>query len=95
MVHEAPQITKSVKLHLNLQVFAENIDQEELGESQIFRILRVKFKTKTDAEIVDLVREEPARAVAEFLANPSDLKNLMDALKEMNGGVNELSDFED
>jgi hypothetical protein len=44
---------------------------------------------------VDLIREEPARAVSEFLANPKDLKNLMAALKEMNGGASELSDFED
>jgi hypothetical protein len=78
-----------------LRETAENINQEELSESQIFRILRLKFKTKTDGEIVDLVREEPARAVAEFLANPKDLKKLMTALKEMNGGVSELSDFED
>lgn len=96
MLVYSPAITQMIyEFSLSLRETAENIDQEELGESQIFRILRVKFKTKNDAEIADLVREEPARAVAEFLANPRDLKNLMEALKEMNGGVNELSDFED
>jgi hypothetical protein len=57
--------------------------------------LQKKFNSKNDGEIVDLIREEPARAVSEFLANPKDLKNLMAALKEMNGGASELSDFED
>jgi hypothetical protein len=80
---------------LALRETEANIDQEELSESQIFRILRIKFKTKNDGEIVELVREEPARAVSEFLANPKDLKNLMAALKEMNGGASDLSDFED
>jgi hypothetical protein len=96
MLVYSPAITQMIyEFSLSLREIGANIDQEELGESQIFRILRVKFKTKNDAEIVDLVREEPARAVAEFLANPRDLKKLMEALKEMNGGVNELSDFED
>jgi hypothetical protein len=80
---------------LALREAAANIDQEELSESQIFRILRIKFKTKSDGEILDLVREEPARTVSEFLANPKDVKNLMAALKEMNGGASDLSDFED
>lgn len=96
MLVYVPAITQMIyEFSLALRETAENIDQEELEQSQIFRILKIKFKPKTAAEIVDLVREEPARAVAEVLANPKDLRNLMAALKEMNGGANELSDFED
>lgn len=71
------------------------VDPEELSESQMFRLFRKKFKNRTDAEILDLVKDEPGRVVTEFLANQSDYKNLLSALKELNGGTNELSDFED
>lgn len=72
-----------------------DLDQDELSESQIFRLLRKKFASKTEGEIVDLVRDEPARAVSEFMANGTDFKNLLGAITSMNGASGELSDFED
>jgi hypothetical protein len=49
----------------------------------------------SEQEIRELIRDDPARAVAEFLGNAKDLKSLMSAMTAMNGGSNELPDFED
>jgi hypothetical protein len=72
-----------------------DLDQDEFSESQVFRLLRKKFNSKTDSEIIDLVKDEPARAVSEFMANANDFKSLLGAVTSMNGATNELSDFED
>lgn len=71
------------------------LDTEELSESQMMRLFRKKLSRLTDLEILDRIKDEPARVVTEFLSNQGDYKNLLDALKELNGGSNELSDFED
>ena len=65
------------------------------SESQGMRLMRVKFPKRDDQEIRELIRDDPARAVAEFLGNAKDLKSLMSAMTAMNGGSNELPDFED
>lgn len=78
-----------------LKTDGENVDPDEFSESQIMRLFRKRFPTKTDPEIVEFVRDEPARAVAEFLGKRDDFKGLLLALETMNGGSNELSDIED
>jgi hypothetical protein len=70
-------------------------DTEELSESQVMRLLRLKFEDKDDSEIIEYIKGDPGRALATFLANPKDFKNLIGALEGLNGGANELSDFED
>lgn len=70
-------------------------DEEELSESSIMRILRIKFKEQSDQDLIEYVRDEPSRALAEFLANPLDFRKFMEALEGLNGGTNELPDFED
>ena len=82
-----------VSLSFNDQDFMP--DTEELSESQVMRLLRLKFKDKDDSEIIEYIKGDPGRALATFLANPKDFKNLIGALEGLNGGANELSDFED
>jgi hypothetical protein len=82
-----------VSLSFNDQDFMP--DAEELNESQVMRLLRLKFKEKQDTEIIEFIKGDPGRALAEFLANPKDFKNLIGALEGLNGGANELPDFED
>lgn len=65
------------------------------SESQVMRLMRAKFPKREEEEIRELIRDDPARAVSEFMASPKDLKNLMSSVILMNGGSNELSDFED
>lgn len=68
---------------------------DEVSESQVIRLMRLRFPKREIGEILELIKDDPGRAVAEFLGDPRAFKNLLTAVTGMNGGSNELSDFED
>lgn len=71
------------------------LSMEKLSESQVFRLFQKKFSDKSESEIIEFLKENPARVVSSFLASKSDYKKLIDAIKELNGGSNDLSLFDD
>lgn len=95
LVYSAAITHMVYEFSLALRADGTSVDSDDLSESQMVRLFRKKFKNKSDSEILDFVRDEPGRAVTEFLANRNDFRDLLNALKALNGGVDELSDFED
>lgn len=95
------QLIYEVSLNLNLGE-APSADEGgdfegglQQSESQVMRLMRAKFPKREEEDIRELIRDDPARAVSELLGSAKELKSLTSAVTAMNGGSNELSDFED
>jgi hypothetical protein len=71
------------------------VDPEQLSDSQLFRLFRKKFDPKSDADMLERIKDEPGKVITDFLSKSKDYKNLLAAIKELNGGSDELSDFDD